>query len=263
VNQKPVPQGRANREAPEAEDASRLPPLVISLSYRRVSATFWAITAIIVVLGLLQQVYLAAYGLEAASRAADPFDRALRTLDPLSLGSENSLADWYGSILLALSAALLAATARGETRGRWRPYWFGLAAIFVFLSIDEAAQLHELWMVPMAPFYFTGVLHYSWVVPYGILCLVVGFIYLPFVRAQPEPLRRMIILSAALYLGATLGLEGVEGYCAIHYGWGPDAACHQGSALLEESLEMSALVIFITALLAHLRRDHGAVTIEL
>jgi hypothetical protein len=213
----------------------------------------WSITCFIIAVGLLREVYIRAYGLGTA----------LGSWDPLSLESENSLTDWYGSIQLALSAALLAVIAHGKTRAEWKYHWFGLAAVFVYLSIDEAAQLHEWTIVPMTPLHLTGVLYFSWVVPYGILCLIVGLIYLPFVLAQPKRLRGLIILSGALYVGATIGLEGVEGYCVVNYGSSLDSACYQLSMIVEESLEMTALTIFIGALLDHFSGSYAKVLLEL
>ncbi len=231
--------------------AGRRAALAIHLSNRTVKAALWGITGIIIAAGLLREVYVRAYGAGTA----------LGSLDPLWLGSENSLADWYGSIQLALSAVLLAAIAHGKPRAEWKYHWFGLTAVFVYLSIDEAAQLHELTRGPMTPLHLTGVLYFSWIVPYGIFCIIVGLVYLPFVLAQPKRLRGLMILSAVLYVGATIGLEGLEGYRAVNYGF--DDAFYQLCIILEESLEMSAFAIFIGALFDHLSERYATLLLEL
>jgi hypothetical protein len=88
-----------------------------------------------------------------------------------------------------------------------------LAAIFIYLSIDESAGLHETLMTPLAQFHFTGLLRFSWIVPYGLGCIALGLIYIPFVFALPGRFRSLVIFAGALFLAAALGVESIGGYC--------------------------------------------------
>ena len=66
-------------------------------------------------------------------------------------GQEGNVTTWFSSMLLLVSAALLALIAAGK-RKLGQPYtghWAGLALIFLYLSLDEAARIHELTIDPL------------------------------------------------------------------------------------------------------------------
>ena len=65
-------------------------------------------------------------------------------------------------MILRLRAALLTVVARCEWRvgGKDRRHWAGLAEIFYYLSLDEAAQIHEMFkrlegLRPIGHFYYS------------------------------------------------------------------------------------------------------------
>lgn len=174
---------------------------------------------------------------------------------------EDSLTDWYTALLHGFIAILLVLSGRIEPIARWRPYWFGLAGIFIYLSIDEAAALHELWMVPLEKFKFTGALTYSWVIPFALLSLLLGLIYLPFVLSREPGLRRIIVLAGLIFVRSALGLELVEGYCVTHFG--VRGRCFQWSMNIEETGEMASLTLFALGLLRDFRRRYTGVKVEI
>jgi hypothetical protein len=133
--------------------------LVIDLPYDRVRTVLWAITMAVVVLGIFREGWLAVYGK----------DSALGELSAIDLNSENALGEWWSVLQLMLAAALLAINGRVEPNRQWKPYWFVLAPMFVFLSFDESAQVHERVMgfLPSR----TGFLMFTWIIPYGVICL--------------------------------------------------------------------------------------------
>jgi hypothetical protein len=115
----------------------------------------------------------------------------------LNLDEENNIPTWYSSSALLLSAILLAVIALANKR-MGNPYtvqWFGLTAIFFYLSLDEAASLHEETGALLRPMlkaagYFHGFLYFSWVIVGAMFVLIValptvGF-SLPF-QSGPDP----------------------------------------------------------------------------
>jgi hypothetical protein len=114
-------------------------------------------------------------------------------------------------------------------------------------------------MTPLAQFHFTGLLRFSWIVPYGLGCIALGFIYIPFVFALPGRFRSLVIFAGALFLAAALGVESIGGYCATE----GSQSCWQGAIITEESGETIALTIFILALVAILRTRARTVTLSL
>jgi hypothetical protein len=63
-------------------------------------------------------------------------------------------------------------------------YWYLLAIIFVFLSIDETAVIHEkLWKPLHLSLETTGLFYYAWVIPYGIVSILIPLFFFKFLRS--------------------------------------------------------------------------------
>jgi hypothetical protein len=175
----------------------------------------------------------------------------------LNLDKENNIPTWYSSSALLVSAILLTVTGL-TNKQRGNPYtyhWLGLAAIFLFLSLDESASLHEMTHGLLRPQlggveYLGGFLYFSWVVFGAIFVLIVGAIYLPFVVALPVQTRRLFLIAGTLYVGGELGIEILGARQAYSYGYKTFSyamlvACEEGFAMLGN-------VVFIYGLLTHL-----------
>ena len=136
----------------------------------------------------------------------------------LNLDDENNLPAWYSSSALLLSAILLAVIGLANKR-EGNPYtreWFGLAAIFLYLSLDEAASFHEEMGASLRPMlkaagYFHGFLRYSWVIPGAMFVLIVALTYLRFLAALPVKTRALFLIAGSLYVGGALGIEMLGG----------------------------------------------------
>lgn len=133
-----------------------------------------------------------------------------------------------------------------EPNRRWKPHWLLLFAILIFLSIDEFSSIHERFMGVLAPFHFTGLLHYSWVIPYAVLCLVVGALYARFVLALPADIRWRVVAAGGIYILAAIGMEMVGGYCRTI----GNQDCYSLEVIAEESGEIvGATLLFLAMLL--------------
>ena len=93
-----------------------------------------------------------------------------------SLENEKNIPTLFSSLQLFFAAVLLAICAAQHKidQGNYFRHWVGLAAIFVFLSFDESAALHEKTLnLTRDSFGTSGLLYYSWIIPFGIFALVV------------------------------------------------------------------------------------------
>src|SRR5688572_25758727 len=101
--------------------------------------------------------------------------QASPTTHLLSLSEEGNLPTWYSSsLLLGCSIVLgLIAADGGRFAGRWKL----LAVVFVYMSIDEAIEIHEHLGRLM---HLGGVLYFSWVVPASVVVLLLAAFFLPF-----------------------------------------------------------------------------------
>ena len=189
------------------------------------------------------------------------YDRQLGARPLLNLNGESNLPTWYATALLLGAAALLAVIWRTTPRGAGsdRGYWAGLTGVFLFLSADEAAEIHELLNPLREHFGGGGLLYWAWVVPYGIAGIVLLVACARFLRRLPRRTALLFVLAGALYVGGALVLEVAGGHARETAGSGslPVVLIYT----IEELAEMSGAVLFIYALLDFLGRRDGGVEV--
>ena len=67
------------------------------------------------------------------------------TIEAFDLEQEANIPSWYSSAMLLVCSGLLAviAAAKKVSSERYVGHWYGLSLIFMLMSVDEAATLHE------------------------------------------------------------------------------------------------------------------------
>jgi hypothetical protein len=167
----------------------------------------------------------------------------------LSLSYEQNLPTWYASGLLLCCALVLAAIAREAalTGAPHRRHWWGLAAAFLYMSLDEAAGLHEHLGGRLE---LQGVLYFDWVVPAGVAVGVFGLVYLPFLAHLPPRPRWRFLAAGAIYVTGALGMELPLGYWTERHG--NDNLGYALIDFVEESLELLGVSLFLVALVEYL-----------
>lgn len=172
-----------------------------------------------------------------------------------NVDTEGNIPSWYASICLLAGSILLAAIARLQPRDATPKAsdWQTLSIIFLFLSIDELSSIHELLIDPLrAVLGTTGIFHFAWVIPYGLLATFLGLKYLKFLACLPARIRRSLVVAGLLYLSGALGMEMADGQYASLYG--EQNLTYAVLTTIEESLEMLGLIVFVYTLLAYVRR---------
>jgi hypothetical protein len=167
------------------------------------------------------------------------------------LDREPSIPTVYQSATLLLCAGLLAVIAAARKRQAERDYlhWAGLSVIFLFLSIDEAAGIHERLIVPLrTALHTSGALFYAWVIPYGVFAAALLLVYLRFLFSLPRKTRRLMILAGAVYVTGALGFELIDGYWLGRTGQ-PDLI-YAILTTFEETLEMAGTLVLIYSLMS-------------
>jgi hypothetical protein len=172
-----------------------------------------------------------------------------------SLDKEANVPSWFSSALLLTAAAVLALVALDALarNAPWGRHWAGLSLVFVVLSLDETAEIHERigsWLRGHLDLH--GPLHYAGVIPALALAVVVGITYLRFVRALPRATRHGILGAAAVYILGAAGVEAMSGW------WAEGHGSRSTSLLLvstvEENLELIGTTLFILVVLSFLAR---------
>jgi hypothetical protein len=180
------------------------------------------------------------------------------------LDREANIPTLYQTVTIMLCAALLAviAIARKRENKREYLYWAGLAAVFLFLSADETAGMHERMIEPLRNALNTsGVLYFAWVIPYGILLVAMMVIYSRFLFSLPLRFRYLIILAAILYVTGALGFELIGGqWTDLH---GQENLTYTLITTCEEIFEMAGILVFIYTLMSYIASELDSLLIHI
>ena len=180
------------------------------------------------------------------------------------LDGENNVPTYFSLFLMIISALLLALiTAINKKQNL--PYvskWVVLSLGFVLMSYDEVFSLHEQvgrLVKNLMGRNSTGIFYYAWVIPGIALVFVIGCYFLNFLLYLPKKTRFRFLIAAILYIGGCIGFELIEGNYADLYG--ENNFTYAMIAMVEESLEMSGVIVFIWALLKYISEEFREVRI--
>ncbi|QNF34434.1 multidrug transporter [Adhaeribacter swui] len=173
-----------------------------------------------------------------------------------NVNNEANIPTFYSAFLLLFAALVAYVTfhqAKVSSSIKQARPWQVLAGLFVFVALDEIVQIHEFtsnFIRPWLKSDLSGLLYWSWVIPYFLLFLGVAAYLFRFVLNLPAYTRNIIILSGFIYVSGAIGLELLEGHFYKLY-----SLNHKYNELLyclEEGMEMIGVTTFIYALLDHL-----------
>jgi hypothetical protein len=173
------------------------------------------------------------------------------------LDQEKNAPTYFSSLSLAFAAALVAVIAAAHRGKRYFWHWVVMSVAFLFVSFDELVAVHEQLSQPLrATFEFTGFLFYPWVTVYGAIVLVLAFKYWGFLWDLPSRTRMLFFVSAGLFLSGAVGLEMVGAHFTALHGTS-NTIEYKIAATIEETLEISAAILFLYAILRYMQ-DHLA-----
>lgn len=176
----------------------------------------------------------------------------IRIINQFDLDHEANIPTFFSTILLLASSGLLFLAYSTEMDTSKRKYWLLLSIIFLLLSADETLSIHEKMIKPMRSMFGTSPLYYfAWIIPAIPMLIGLGIYLLRFLRSLPQPTLRLFLLSAVLYVSGAIGIELLGGYYVYYNSM--NTFSYALIASLEESLEMSGVILFIYSLLTHLK----------
>ncbi len=183
------------------------------------------------------------------------------------LDNEGNMPTYFSAIILLISAALLKVVASFKKieNDTYSLHWSILSLIFLYLSIDETAGVHELLTRPLREkFNFSGIFFYSWVVVGVAVVLIFSIFYYKFWLSLPVGIKYRFLLAAAFYIGGVIVMEFIGGdYVFINNidVTKMDNLVYAMLATIEESFEMIGIIIFINALLRYIENSISSVTL--
>lgn len=183
----------------------------------------------------------------------------------VNLSGESNIPTWFtSSIFLVCSLLLyLIALAKYQSRDSCRHHWAGLAFVFILLSLDATATIHD-WLLEqdlVSTWNTRGFLFFPWVIPGWIFVGLMTVIYFRFVFALPAQTRNLFIGSAIIYITGALVFEMMSAYLMDFY---TDETIWRGLvATIKQSLELLGIITFIYGLLTYIRSQIKVVKLEI
>jgi len=214
----------------------------------------------------------------------------LQPLELFDVGEERSIPTWFESIQFLLCSILLAVVtvAKRQRGDRYILHWGVLSIIFLLLSLDEVATVHEVigakserLLQDTTGLDPGGAISFFWVVPGAAFVIIVALAYVRFLVHLPRTTRRQFLFAGALFVLGALGMEmltaevvssssGIANWVVSSSGGMID----RGSAnaiptilkglqtSVEEMFEMLGLTAFVYALLAYIRSHVEDITVR-
>jgi len=166
------------------------------------------------------------------------------------LDEEESFGTWFSTLILlgAGQLTLLQSRSVGRQSKSNYHYWLMLAIGFHLLSLDELVGFHEFINTVVKDTHWTS---------YGLaICLVVGAAYVPFLWTLPVRTRWLFITSGMIFIGGAVGVE----WATIYYEENDllNTLAYNLWNALEESMEMSGIILYIYTLLGHIAANPKA-----
>ncbi len=170
------------------------------------------------------------------------------------LDREANIPTYFSGLLLISVAALLGLIAlqKNNQQDKYKRHWAMLSVIFLALSFDEVASIHELLVVPMRSLFgASGIFYFAWVIPGIAFVTILAISYWRFLWNLPPRSRNLFVLSAVIFVGGAIGFELMGGFHADNHGQTDLTYSLLTSG--EETMEMAGVITFIYAILDYMR----------
>ena len=238
--------GMTSREIPE----TAAPPIKLN--------TAW-ITRLIGALALF--LILASTAVHLAAHFSGDYRHA-GLMRILSVDVEWNIPSFYSVLLLLFATMLLAVVTVLERKraSEHAQHWAVLTCGFLFMAADELVSLHEKLIFPLRRLLGgedLGIFFFAWVIPGIFIVAGLGVFFLRFLFRLPAQTKRAFIVAGFLYVGGVIGIELIAGRHAEVNGF--HNLTYSVWTMIEESLEMAGIVVFIDALLVYLAVQHREV----
>jgi hypothetical protein len=168
-----------------------------------------------------------------------------------------------GLMLIGSVLAFLVGGFERARRSGLGAYWLGVAVIFLFLSVDELAQLHEtLGRFKLGfreDFAFLDL--YSWIWFYAPFILLFAALSIRFLLRMPRRIAGLIVLGGIITVAGKFTFELIGAYQRAVLDIYIGNLVHDLRATAEEFCKMLGVLIFDAALLLYLARYREPVTL--
>ena len=179
------------------------------------------------------------------------------------LDHEQNLPTMYSVAALLFSALLLFVISYVKRNGEYFHNWIFLAAIFLFLALDEFSSIHEEFApIVRVALDTSGFFYQAWIIPYAIGAFAILLLYIKFLINLPTKFSVLFCLSGFLFILGAIGFEALGAYRYEQAG-GSYNALYQIFSMSEELLEMIGIGLFIYTLLSYIDEELKGVSLKI
>jgi len=182
-------------------------------------------------------------------------------IQKFDVNGEVNIPTYFNTLILVILAGLafVIASAKRSQKDRYRNEWLLMAMVFLFMSIDEAAVIHEKFNVLLKNMpNVDGLFTYKWVIGGIFVVLVLALMFLRFFLQLDNRNKTFFFLSSAIYLTGALGSEMFSGrYQAIH---GTKNFTYSAMTTFEESFEWFGITLMIFTLLKYIENYYSEIS---
>jgi hypothetical protein len=166
-----------------------------------------------------------------------------------NLNGEHNLPAWFSALLLLSIgiAMLLAAFREFHLRMGTAWGWLPLGLGFVYLAVDEKVGYHEKFndILPA----MDGVFYHSWVLFAIPALIVVGLVFIPFLRHLPRGTSTRLFIAGLVYVAGCVGVEMIG---SLIRSMGAPPTLYAAAYCVEETLEIVGAVLALRCVMLHL-----------
>lgn len=170
-------------------------------------------------------------------------------VEKFSFDLERNFPTFFSALLLFISSLLfflISWAKKNSVAKQGFRYWSGLGVIFLFLSTDEAAHIHEHFDTELiwGAYQTSGLLAWPWVIVYGVFVSLFVAGYFKFWLHLPLQFKLRYFFAGFTYVGSALGFEMLE---ALEYSTNESTytAKYLVYSSIEELFEMSAIAFLV------------------
>jgi hypothetical protein len=220
--------------------------ILINISIKKVIKFFIVVVFFLFILGLFSNYLIKIKSLFELENLLQIF----------YLDGENNIPTWFSTILFLFASFLLfiVSSFKKGIKDLFAYSWGFLSIVFLFLSVDESASVHESIGYFLHKFLeTTGFLYFSWVIVGSLFLLFLVFYLYKFIFSLPIKTLKVFIISAVIFIFGAIGME-MLGSNQFYY-HGANNWLYIIFSTLEEILEMIGLIVFIYGLLSYIKEN--------
>ena len=180
-------------------------------------------------------------------------------LEALNMDRELNIPTLFSTLLLFTAARLLmqlSDASQQESAAEWTL----LSRIFLFLAVDEALQIHEILIFPGLRHHIHPALASTWVIPYCLISIGLLLRFRHFLTTLSAKTSNGVLCAGGVYISGAIGMEMVgsfavrSGLIRLHSFW------YGAITGIEETLEITGLILFLHTLMRELLMKSGKQT---